>query len=257
MVKKMKWKIISDFFNQKYNLSNFQCNVKWWSVFALVFSSLFNQYAYAWPDNFSEAKQMARVIWQEHRETFYCGCRYDKYGIVNYNTCDYEPEDKFASKRITWEHVVPASWYGKDRPCWNQPLCVGKDGHRYKGRSCCRKIDKPFREMEADLHNLVPALREVNMARSNFAYTEFKPEVEKKRFRQCEIYIDENSHTVEPREEVKGMVARIHFYMQDKYGIHMNKKQERLMHQWDKKYPPQAWEIKWNQKIALISENHE
>ncbi len=194
------------------------------------------------------------MIWQEHRETFYCGCKYDKYGVINYKTCSYIPVDKRKDKKITWEHVVAASWYGKQFPCWKKPLCSDNNGKKYKGRSCCQKIEKKFQEMEADLHNLVPAIRTVNSARSNYHFGEFYPENKQHKFNvnHCPIIIDEHYQIVEPRDEVKGFVARVHLYMADKYGIRLSEREKKLFADWNKRFSPTAWERRWNQKVGAI-----
>lgn len=63
--------------------------------------------------------------------------------------------------RIEWEHIVPAWVMGHQRQCWQKG-----------GRKSCTDTDPVFREMEADLHNLAPAIGEVNGDRSNYLYSE-------------------------------------------------------------------------------------
>lgn len=205
--------------------------------------------------DFDQAKKMARAIWNEHRETFYCGCAYDRHGVINFNTCSYIPKNKRKDKIIGWEHVIPVSWYGNQLQCWKEEICVNKKGKSYRGRNCCRKLDPRFREMEADLHNLVPVIRDVNFARGNYYFAEFHLENKREKFyfNQCNLIIDERYRLVEPRDEVKGMVARISLYMADKYGIDLGKKQRKLLIDWNSKFAPTAWEIRWNEKVASIS----
>lgn len=207
------------------------------------------------PKDFDQAKKMARVIWNEHRETFYCGCAYDRYGVINFGSCSYTPKNKRKDKMIGWEHVVPVSWYGKKLGCWKEDICVNKKGKSYHGRNCCRKTDSRFRKMEADLHNLVPIIRDVNFARGNYHFAEFHLEEKRDKFyfNQCNVIIDERYRLIEPRDEVKGMVARINLYMADKYGIDLGKKQRKLFTDWNSRYAPTKWEKRWNQKVALIT----
>lgn len=43
----------------------------------------------------------------------------------------------------------------------------------------------------------------------------------------------------EPRDEAKGQVARVYFYMHDRYNLSMSRQQQQLlMKAWDNKYPP-------------------
>jgi deoxyribonuclease-1 len=75
---------------------------------------------------------------------------------------------------LEWEHVVPASRLGGDRTCWQErepfPECIRDNGSLRSGRECCRKVDPEFRAMEAELHNLVPSVGELNEDRSNLPY---------------------------------------------------------------------------------------
>jgi deoxyribonuclease-1 len=211
------------------------------------------------PQNFEDAKKTAQFIWNEHRETFYCGCTYNKQGIINYNSCSYIPMNKRKAKRIGWEHVVPVSWYGRQLSCWTQQECITKKGKNLKGRKCCRKKSENFRKMEADLHNLVPVIREVNTARKNYRFFEYSKENNKKLkyyFNHCPIIIDAKNKCVEPRDEVKGMISRINFYMAEKYHIPMTQEEVQLMTDWNKRYPVSSWEKRWDQKVAAIQGDH-
>lgn len=205
------------------------------------------------PKNFQEAKRAARVIWNEHRQTFYCGCQYDKHGIIREESCCFKIKHHPGSLRISWEHVVPASRLGQSLPCWKEPLC-GKNEKRYKGRACCQKISPEFRKMESDLHNLVPAIKEVNAKRRNYGFAEFPlgKNPQKHYFKGCHIIIDERYGLVEPRDEVKGMVARIYFYMAGQYNLTLTEYEQRLFTLWDKRFPPSEWEKRWNEKVAQI-----
>jgi deoxyribonuclease-1 len=206
------------------------------------------------PRNFDEAKKVASVIWSEHRETFYCPCPFDKHGIIDFKRCGYTPNDMLKDKRISCEHVVPVSWYGAQLECWKKPICTTKKGQPYKGRNCCRKISPLFRQMEADLHNLVPTIREVNSARENYPFQEFYFEKnrEKFNFNQCPVIIDERYRLFEPPDKDKGMVARISLYMADKYGIDLGERQYRMLTDWNNRFPVSKWERRWNDKVALI-----
>ncbi|MBS0290646.1 MAG: endonuclease [Proteobacteria bacterium] len=205
--------------------------------------------------NFTKAKQAARLIWNEHRETFYCQCPYDKHGVINFKKCHYQPKDARSTKRISWEHVVPVSWYGHQLACWRQPLCHSKKRKEYKGRNCCKKISPSFRKMEADLHNLVPAISEVNMARENFRFGEYRIQGDEKQkyyFNHCSIILDKSNRLVEPSDEVKGMAARITLYIADKYGVDLGDRQRTMLADWNNRFKVTTWEKQRNQKIADI-----
>jgi deoxyribonuclease-1 len=208
-----------------------------------------NQYS------FQEAKKQARIIWSENRITAYCGCKYNKKLLVKFHTCTYKPQDIRRASKVEWEHIVPASWFGHSRDCWKKPICKKKNGQLYKGRKCCELIDKEFRQMHSDLHNLVPIIGEVNAARSAYTLTELSIE-EKNRvgpFNHCNIFISNSTKTVEPRDEIKGLVARAHLYMVKSYQVKLNNNQKIIIDKWNRLYPPSEWEIIWNQKIKAYN----
>jgi len=208
------------------------------------------------PENFQEAKKIAKALWKDNHYTFYCGCSFNQYGIIDFSSCDYKPNDIRKDKRISWEHVVPVSWYGRRLSCWHQKPCQHNNKTYHRGRECCSETDENFKKMETDLHNLVPAIRSVNMARKNYVFGEFySPNKSKYFYRNCHIIIDDKYQVVEPCDEVKGMIARIHLYMAKKYEIPLGDQQLRLMKDWNARFPAKEWEKVWNRKVAQIQGN--
>lgn len=208
------------------------------------------------PRNFQEAKRLARIIWDDHRISVYCGCDYDKQLIVDFKSCGYQPKNYKRANRIEWEHIVPASWYGRQRICWQEPICTKKNGKSFKGRKCCEQIDPEFRKFYTDLHNLVPIIGEVNAARKDYRFGEFYPEGKQRfQYHGCEIYISDHYRTVEPSSDVKGLIARAHLYVSDTYGLKLSKNQLQMFDRWNRCYPPSNWEVTWNEKIRKIQGN--
>ena len=70
--------------------------------------------------------------------------------------------------RAETEHIVPAENFGRTFSEWREghPLCVHSDGNPYKGRKCAELANAEFGQMEADMHNLYPAIGSVNAARA-------------------------------------------------------------------------------------------
>lgn len=204
------------------------------------------------PKNYTEAKNTARQIWQTQRETFYCGCSYNKHGVIDFSSCAFKPKNKRKSRYISWEHVVPVSWYGKALPCWQGAECT-QNG--LKGRQCCRLRDKKFRLMEADLHNLVPEIRDLNQARKNYRFTS-NIEYPKQLYTGCELAIDDKTRLVVPPKRIRGMIARIHLYMAKKYDIPLSQTERQMFQNWHTAYPPSRWEKQWDQKVAAIQGDH-
>ena len=209
------------------------------------------------PQNFQEAKKQAQIIWSANPVTIYCGCRYDNHLNVEHQSCGYDPKDCKRANKVEWGHLILASWLGRQRPCWRESLCENKKGKKYKGRKCCEKIDAEYRKMYTDLHNLVPVIGEVNQARNDYRFGEFYPEnrEQKYNFHGCKIIINSQYRVIEPRDEVKGLIARAHLYMADTYSFKLSKNQERMFVQWNRSFPPSDWEIEWNRNVKEIQGN--
>ncbi len=62
----------------------------------------------------------------------------------------------------------------------------------------------------------------------------------------CQTKIDFSSRTAEPRDGVKGLVARTTFYMFDRYRLNMSRQQQQLLMAWNKQYPVTDWELERN-----------
>ena len=62
---------------------------------------------------------------------------------------------------------------------------------------------------------------------------------------------------VEPRDEVKGFIARTYLYMtrayRSEYQIWSDERD--LMQEWNKKYPPDEWECRRAENIELVQGN--
>lgn len=198
---------------------------------------------------FLEAKKQARVIWSEHRETLYCHCPYDKHGKVLYHRCDYQPPDIRRAKRIEWEHIVPVSWFGKGRECWESSVCTTKKGKRYKGRDCCENTDPEFVQMYTDLHNLVPVIGSINQARRAYRFSESTQVVKDNPYAVCECIINQSNKTMTPSDRDKGLIARVVLYMEYQYGVRLTEADKLMYLAWNQAHPPSEWEQRWNLRV--------
>lgn len=206
------------------------------------------------PQYFSEAKVQARqTIYadqnQSEQGTLYCGCKWEwtgkSGGRVDLESCGYVPrKNANRAARIEWEHIVPAWVIGHQRQCWQKG-----------GRENCTKTDPVFRVMEADLFNLAPVIGEVNGDRSNYLYGMVSRAMPNQ-YGQCTTRTDFKERTTEPRDKVKGFVARVTFYMYDRYGLSMSKAQQRILMAWDHQFPVSAWERELNNRIAKLMGHH-
>ncbi|MNU56270.1 Endonuclease-1 precursor [compost metagenome] len=69
---------------------------------------------------------------------------------------------------------------------------------------------------------------------------------------QCMTRVDFDQRAAEPRNEVKGLVARTTFYMFDRYNLTMSRQQQQLLMAWDKQYPVSSWEEERDRRIAGV-----
>lgn len=199
------------------------------------------------PANFEEAKVLLRerVYFDQHHRgelgTLYCGCDWRwvgrSAGRIDHASCGYRIRaNEERANRLEWEHVVPAHAMGHQLLCWQQG-----------GRANCTR-DPLFNRMEGDMHNLTPSVGEINADRSNFRFG-MLPDTGLQHG-ECDFRVDFRNRVAEPRDEVKGMVARIYFYVHDRYGLRMSPAQERLLMVWDRRFPVTEWERERDRRIA-------
>jgi len=197
--------------------------------------------------SFSKSKRLlATKVYPSHQKAFYSNCDYEikeKKLIPIHESCGFHyRKNEKRSKRIEWEHVVPAWHFGYQLQCWQKG-----------GRANCKSTDAQFRKMESDMHNLVPAIGEINGDRSNFRYGLISGE--KRLYGKVDVEIDFSSRRAEPRKVVWGEIARTYFYMREKYGLEISKAQEKLFIAWNNLDPVTRWERKRNELISEIQGN--
>lgn len=199
------------------------------------------------PQTFDQARvDLRQFVYFDRNDDgdFYCGCNWDWVGAsggrIDFSSCAYEiRSQQERAERTEWEHVVPASLFGQPRQCW-----------RNGGRENCNRTDPVFNRMEADLHNLVPAIGEVNADRSNYRFDEIAGEPTD--YGSCQFEIDADRRIAEPADQVKGQIARIYFYMHERYQLPMNEAQQRLMMRWHTQFPVNEWELERDRRISSV-----
>lgn len=197
--------------------------------------------------SFNQAKKIVYAIYQAQPQTLYCGCAFNEKKQVNLETCGYQiRRNETRARRTEVEHIVPASRMGKHRACWTQPLCTRSNGKTYKGRACCEKIDPEFRAMYTDLHNLAPAVGEINGDRKDYTFDVVEG---LSPYGLCDMRIDNKAKTAYPPERARGKVARAYLYMHQTYGIPLTEEEHQRFSQWHEQYPPTAWELARLEKI--------
>ena len=205
-------------------------------------------------NNFSKSKKILLKIHKNNPYTFYCGCSY-KNKTPNLSSCGYKIfKNKKRAKRIEFEHIVPASRFGKKFESWKNGnfKCI-KNGKKFKGRICARKISKKFRLMEADLYNLQPTVGEINQRRQNFKMSIIPGE--KRNYGKCDFEVQ--NRFVEPSPNIRGDIARTYFYMAKNYSnyIKLEKSELSLFSEWNNVDPVDDWECKKSKLIQKSQKN--
>ncbi len=199
--------------------------------------------------SFSESKkQLAQVylsLPQAYRVDFYCQA---PFGLNKRGKLQIIPSERFtprtkASKSkpqyIEWEHIMPAHHFGQHLPCW-----------RKGGRKACKK-DSRFIQMEADKHNLVPAIGQINRDRNDFRYAQAQQNLVYTQYGACQVYTDFKARRFYPASYSRGKIARAYLYMSATYGINLNESERKLMEAWDKLYPPSEQEKLIDKAITI------
>lgn len=217
-------------------------------------------------------REIADKVYYDHRETLYCGAKYDKFkqiaplkgfkmpdiNKVDFKVYDITEQDlQKRAKRMEWEHIVPAENFGRTFREWSvgHKNCVSRKGKTFKGRSCAEQESEEFRYMYADMYNLYPSIGAVNFLRANFNFTQFNehdnvPYL----FGCCKMKISHNR--AEPRDEVKGLIARTYFYMEQTYPRYkIGEPMRGILQAWDKKYPLNKWECQRAFRIEKVQGN--
>ena len=187
---------------------------------------------------FNHAKRQLSKMYSENRVTFYCGCTYSEHNEINLASCGYKirRNDKRA-KRLEWEHIVPASYYGNSLPCW-------KEG----GRAICGRESNAFSNFEGDMHNLVPEVGELNGDRSNKIHGVVLSNYHT--YGSCNFKV--GTIRAEPHDGIKGDVARIWLYMAHKYNIFLSTEMKETFEAWNKLDPVDEYERWRNRRIKEI-----
>lgn len=204
--------------------------------------------------SFSQAKRVLRELVYDSPEThygFYSNCRFHAQGkklVPEWSSCGYRPrKNANRASRIEWEHVVPAWAIGHQRQCWQRG-----------GRRNCTRNDPLFAMAEADLHNLVPAIGELNGDRSNYRFMEFGSGggYPSGQYGAVEFRVDFKQRAVEPPRHRRGDIARTYFYMAETYELAISRAQLKLFEVWHRGDPVDPAECERDRRIAAVQGNH-
>jgi len=175
-------------------------------------------------DDYFEAKPpFWRNVYPEGGKTLYCG----------------EAFGPHKGRSINVEHVYPMSWVMKAQRCGS--------------RDDCRRHDRRFNQIEADMHNFYPSRKDINKARSSFPFGTIKGE--HREYGHCDFEFDPRTRKVEPRPTARGNIARAMFYMQDTYDLKIYRRQGKMLQRWNREDPPDREEQQRNDRIEAVQGN--
>ena len=107
--------------------------------------------------------------------------------------------------------------------------------------------------MQADMHNLFPAIGELNADRKNFR---FDFEIGKSgQYGACEFNVLFKQKRARVQEDLRGVIARDYLYFHKKYKMKLSKQEMKKFKAWNKLYPTTSWEKQRNRRIAKIQGN--
>ena len=73
----------------------------------------------------------------------------------------------------------------------------------------------------------------------------------KQQYGKCEFEVDSKNKIAYPKKEIRGDIARIYFYMSNKYNFKISKQEKIMFEKWDQEDPISQWE---KTKIKRIEE---
>ncbi|WP_178861260.1 endonuclease [Thiomicrorhabdus cannonii] len=205
--------------------------------------------------SFEQAKaNMYKGVYQNVGTTFYTGCDWSK-KKVDLASCGLQnsfPKGQLKrASRTEAEHVIPASWFykknGKWRACYSQAKAIKENPREY-----CQAHDDEYRNAHNDLVNLRPAVGQINADRSNKPFSDSVSGDGVETFRGKGLTIKITSRVAIPDVKIRGDIARIGFYMAEKYGVTYSKRQLELFQEWDKSDPVDDAERELNNRIMKV-----
>lgn len=147
---------------------------------------------------FKSYPQASKVFWSD---------LYPNGGVSLYCGSQFKGKKTIAGEEVNIEHVFPAYWIVQNIGCGS--------------RKECQRHSRKFKRAEADLHNLFPSEKSINQYRGNYLFSLIPGEA--REFGDCDFEVDKRRQVVEPREDVRGDIARAVLYMMDTYGFTLNK----------------------------------
>ena len=170
------------------------------------------------------------VFWQDlyacGGATVYCGLAFTA------------GQKRIDGRKLTIEHAYPADWIASHHDCKNRNTCKAS----------------AYGRAAADLHNLWPAIGNINSSRQDKPLAEIPGEAHRRFADYCPDFertkgSGETEAIVEPRDSVKGDMARSILHMTDSYGLPLPPEMPRdMLRKWHEEDPPDDTE-RWRNLV--------
>lgn len=158
--------------------------------------------------------------------------------------------------KIEWEHIMPASKLLDDL----QECKIGYEQNKEKyqnKRDYCQRNNAMYQKRISDLHNLVPAIAQINRDRKDIAYSE-KTKISANDKKNINAFNDlrkcgyRHGNVFLPRADARGWIARTFLYMEKMYGVSLDKMEKKQYENWARRYHPSQKEVKIRQLINSV-----
>lgn len=188
------------------------------------------------------AQQSEIGDYQQARDEYFWDLMYDTGGETAYCGAVILKASRTSAvgEALSVEHAYPADWIAESFGCDNRDDC-----------------DHPaYGFAEADLHNLWPAFRRINSSRQDLAFGEIQGEDERRFTDICPDFerTAGADAVVEPRDGMKGDLARSMLYMMLAYGLDTRGLGPMLL-RWHAADPPDEHEQWRNHTIERLQGN--
>lgn len=190
-------------------------------------------------------------IYQYHWSNFSC----QQSSNSRFSTLDVKNIQK--ENKIDWVLLVSKKSIASNRPCYEQKICINRNGERYRGILCCKNIDPLYNIMVHDLHNRLPMVHHIakNMHTYRFDTITDPNESDIIYYPNCAFKFHTKQKVLEPHPQLKGEIARIFLYMKDTYHLTFQDSQVELFKKWHREHPASQWEQQKNKAIQKIQGN--
>lgn len=159
-----------------------------------------------------------KKIYPDGGLTFYCQIPFSK-----------------ASPVLNVGHIYSTAWISESLGCRSERTCM--------------HTNTRYEEILSDMHNMVPVNAYQHLKLKNAIFGELDNSLEPN-----ECGVRKRHHLIEPREDVKGDIARIYFYMHYNYQLPLNSNYA-FMKEWHRSDPPDAAEKAKNTRIKQAQGN--